>query len=175
MSQLVVLWGYMGCGKSTVGKALAQFSNKSFSDLDQAIELEQQQSIPELFEQLGPIGFRQLERDTLQKLMQNEQSLILSLGGGTPCYFDQAKRLVEHPNTIVIYLKYSPKHLSDRLFDERKQRPLIAHLNQKDALEEFVAKHLFERQQFYSQATHILECDAKSVDQIVVEIQALLA
>ncbi len=174
MSQMIVLWGYMGCGKSTVGKALAQHLTYPLVDLDLLIESEQKLSIAEIFDQMGSIKFRQMERQTLEGLLQRPDSLILSLGGGTPCYFDQAKRLVEHPNTQVFYLKYTPKYLSDRLFEERDQRPLIAHLDQKEALEEFVAKHLFERQQFYDQATHTLLCDHKSVAEIVSEIQQSL-
>jgi len=174
MIQKIVLWGYMGSGKSTVGRQLAQKIGFPFYDLDSVLEQDHKQTITSLFHVHGAMGFRKLERKALQKLMQQDKQMVLALGGGTPCYFNQAEEIVQQPHTHVCYLKYSPKILSMRLFDEKNSRPIIAHLTDPASLEEYVAKHLFERREFYNQATHILEADGKDVQKLSDEIEAKL-
>lgn len=174
MANKIVLWGYMGSGKSTVGQALATQIDYPFVDLDTHLEEEHSQSIASLFQSHGAIGFRKIEQEALQQVLKMKSSMVISLGGGTPCYFDQADILAQHPEVHVFYLKYSPKVLSERLFQERLTRPLIAHLETQELLEEFVAKHLFERSSFYDKAHHTVVCDQKAVEQLVLEIKAFL-
>jgi shikimate kinase len=94
---------------------------------------------------------------------------VLSLGGGTPCYGNTMQFLNQHPNVNTVYLKLSVKNLTNRLISEKSKRPLIANVNDAD-LSEFIAKHLFERSNFYNQAKLSISADDQSVDQIVAEI-----
>ena len=83
---IIVLIGYMASGKSTIGRILADKLNYSFIDLDDYIEEKEQTSVSEIFKSKGEIYFRKLETTSLQALLNNKDNLVLSLGGGTPCY-----------------------------------------------------------------------------------------
>ncbi len=89
--QPVVLLGYMGCGKSTVGRLLAKHLNIPFIDLDEYLSSLYGLSIPDLFLKHGEIGFRKLEQKALHELLSTTQTSVLSLGGGTPCYADNMR------------------------------------------------------------------------------------
>jgi len=104
-------------------------------------------------------------------LIQN-QSLIISTGGGLPCYFNNHE-LFQEPNIISIYLKYQPKNLAKRLISDKINRPIVAKIGE-DELLEFVSKHLFERNQYYMQAEHIISCDDKTIDEIVEECLTII-
>ena len=167
----IILLGYMGSGKSTIAQKLALSLNLTFIDLDQYIEQTENVSIKKLFESNKEIQFRKLEHQYLKELLANNDSFVLSLGGGTPCYANN-HLLLQGENIASIYLKASIATLSERLKHEKESRPLLA--NQPDEeLEEFIAKHLFERSYFYTHAKHTIKVDGKSVDTIVAEIEAL--
>lgn len=158
--------GYMGSGKSTIGKQLAQSLKYPFVDLDEYIEVQEQLSIKELFSQKGELYFRKKESFFLQKLLKEHQNLVLSLGGGTPCFAGNLEAL-QQQGSVSVYLKSSIKVLTDRLFKEKDQRPLIAHVTEKGQLEDFIRKHLFERAFYYNQANIIANTDNKSISEIV--------
>ncbi|MEM6895156.1 MAG: shikimate kinase [Bacteroidota bacterium] len=164
----IVLLGYMASGKSTVGKQLASRINLPFMDLDTVIESRTQQTIPELFEKKGEISFRKEEYYALEAVLEEEEGFVLALGGGTPCYGNNMNLILEKAEQSI-YLQLSINSLVERLLHEKSSRPLVQHLNEED-LPEFVGKHLFERRQYYSQATHTVICDGKSVEEIVKEI-----
>jgi len=168
----IVLLGYMGSGKSTIGKALAQYLQCDFMDLDTYIETEQGMAIAELFKAKGEIFFRREESRALKAVLAQNDSLVLALGGGTPCYGTNMDDILETATTSV-YLDMSIPALVKRLSNEKAQRPLIAHLADEE-LGEFIGKHLFERRPFYRKAAHIVNCDDKSVAAIVNEIRNLL-
>lgn len=166
----IVLLGYMGSGKSMVGKALAKAINQPFIDLDSQIENIEGSSISEIFNNKGEIYFRKKERLALENLIENENSFVLSLGGGTPCLGNTMELLNLKAEVLTIYLKASNKTLTSRLFKEIEYRPLIQHISAKDDLNDFIRKHLFERNFYYNQAKCVVVVDDKSIKQIVAEI-----
>jgi len=170
---IVVLLGYMGSGKSTVGQILAENIGFNFIDLDAYIEQKQQASISEIFNSKGEIFFRKIESEAVKQLCEQSDSLVLALGGGTPCYSDTMHFLVNHPNVKTVFLNLSLKNLSERLIHEKAKRPLIANLANEN-IPEFIAKHLFERSYYYNQAEIAIQTDSLDVDEIVDIIKAKL-
>ena len=166
---IIVLLGYMGSGKSTVGQLLAQNSKTNFLDLDEYIEQNQQATIAEIFKSKGEIVFRKLESEAVKDLINQSDNLVLALGGGTPCYGDTMSFLLQHPNVITVALNISIKNLSERLVKEKAKRPLIASIKDED-IPEFIAKHLFERSFFYNQAEIRIQTDSLSVSETVATI-----
>ncbi|WP_435262624.1 shikimate kinase [Tenacibaculum sp. nBUS_03] len=165
--------GYMASGKSTIGKIVAKKYNLSFIDLDNYIENREQKTVSEIFQTKGEIYFRKKENEYLKELIKTEENFVLSLGGGTPCYGNNMSLIGKSKNTISFYLKASIGTITDRLKNEKEQRPLVANLKDED-FNEFVAKHLFERSYFYNQATHNISIDTKKTDEICNEIYSLL-
>ena len=166
--------GYMGCGKSALGNKLAQSNSLSFIDLDDYIETQEKTSIHMIFEKYGEMYFRKKERFYLEKLLSEDYKAIIALGGGTPCYFDNIDYINKKKDTSTLYLKTTPKALVKRLFEQRDHRPMIAHLKTKEKLEEFIAKHLFERIPYYTKARHHLTTDDQSVENLALKIEKLL-
>lgn len=171
---MIVLLGYMGSGKSLIGKKLAEVLQWPYCDLDVLIEQEAGQSIPEFFKEKGEIKFRILESQVLQDQLSNPKNQVLALGGGTPCYAGNMDKLLAAEGIQTIYLKTQLDTLVNRLWPERAQRPLIAHLENQDDLKDFVRKHLFDRSPYYMQAQLRIDSSEKTPQQIVAEIVALL-
>ncbi|MBO3099856.1 shikimate kinase [Gelidibacter pelagius] len=169
----IVLIGYMGSGKSTIGKKLSEIINFEFIDLDDYIQKKENLSIPQIFEAKGEIYFRKREHLYLKEVLQLN-NIILSLGGGTPCYGNNMDTILNAENTHSIYLKSSIPILVRRLTPEKTQRPLIAHLKSDEELTEFIGKHLFERSYYYSQSNQTIVTDGKSISAIAEEIVASL-
>lgn len=170
MSKNIVLIGYMGSGKSSTAQILAKKLNAKWLDLDTIIAEKEKKSITELFRTKGEIYFRKLEATSLQEILAQKNNAVISIGGGTPCYGNNLKFIQETPNTVIIYLNTSIDTLTERLFKERKSRPLIAHLQTKEALNDFIRKHLFERSFFYNQADMQVKNDGKSPEETADEI-----
>ena len=166
-----VLLGYMGSGKSTVAKLLANAKNLPFTDLDDYIEEKEQKSIKELFKDKGEIYFRLQESKYLKEVLEETSPGIIALGGGTPCYANNMELIKRFSKSF--YLKASIATISERLTSEKNQRPLIAALNDEQ-LTEFIAKHLFERRAFYDQAFKTVSIDGKSPEAIRDELLAEL-
>ena len=169
----IILLGYMGCGKSTIARKLSNISRIPYLDLDKCIEERMNLSINEIFEQKGEIFFRKIEHEILLELINLPESLIIGLGGGTPCYASNHE-LLNGQNTVSIYLKASIETLFNRLIVNKSNRPLIANLNDFE-LKEFIAKHLFDRSYYYNQATFKVVVDDKSIDETVLDIIEILA
>jgi shikimate kinase len=166
----IILMGYMGSGKSTIGLQLANILGFTFVDLDAYIEAKESSSIPELFKSKGEIYFRKKESSYLKELLNTNESSVIALGGGTPCYGINLQLILETDNAKSVYLKLSIPSLVKRLELEKSKRPLISHLKTQEELTEFIGKHLFERSPYYSQANEIIIADEKSVDDIVEAI-----
>lgn len=164
----------MGSGKSSVGYELASALKFSFTDLDTEIEKEEGTTISTLFADKGEIYFRKKENEVLKRLIDTENNLVIATGGGTPCYGDTIHFLNTQKDVITIYLKTSLETLTPRLFKERYERPLIAHLNTPEELKDFIRKHLFERVHYYNQAQFKVDTDNTSVPEIVEAIVAQL-
>ena len=106
-------------------------------------------------------------------LIVKEDDIILSLGGGTPCYHENHK-IFNSDNNISFYLKYSRKNLSKRLFAIKKNRPLISQFKSEKKLLDFISKHLFEREYYYLMSKNTINCDDQSIDQICKKITETL-
>lgn len=171
---IIILIGYMGSGKSSVGKNLSKTLNMEFVDLDQFIENNEDMSIPEIFQSKGEVYFRKKEHFYLKELLQMD-NCILSLGGGTPCYGANMDAILNADHAKSIYLKSSLISLVDRLKNGKQSRPLISHLKKDEELTEFIGKHLFERAFYYNQSKIVLTTDGKSIDQITQEIVSRLS
>lgn len=167
---IISLIGYMASGKSAVGQELARLNNYNFIDLDAFIESKEGMKIAEIFETKGEIYFRKKEGEYLKEVLMNSDNLVLSHGGGTPCYGNNLN-LINTLSTSV-YLKTSISTLVNRLKNGKNKRPLVAEL-EGDKLTEYVAKHLFERRNFYEQANYLVNADEKSVYDLAREIQEL--
>ena len=170
----IFLIGYMGSGKSYIGKRLAQRIDQKFIDFDEEIEKQENLSISEIFQQKSEIYFRKLEKQTLIRMLSSEENAVFSLGGGTPCYGDNMDLIKNSEDAVSIYLKLDIQTLTDRLYKEKEHRPVISHLNEKEKLEEFIRKHLFERGFYYNQSNYIINCSEKSSDEIILEIEQKL-
>ena|SRR5690606_3963869 len=169
----ILLCGYMGAGKTVVGRRLAQLTGFAFHDLDDCIEEDTAMRIGELFAVKGEIWFRKKEREVLTALLASDKNEIIALGGGTPAYGNN-HLLFEQPNVKAFYLQASIGELAARLSQQRSHRPLIANIPEPE-LEEFIGKHLFERQLFYRHHTQIIQVDGKSPDEIGSEILTYLS
>ena len=143
------LTGYMGAGKTTLGKLVAREMGLSFIDLDHYIENRFHKSVSAIFAERGEAGFRKLERDMLIEVAAFED-VIISTGGGTPCFFDNME-LMKQAGTVV-YLSTRPEVLFERLRVARAARPVIAGKTD-DELLDFIRTNLARREPFYSQAT----------------------
>ena len=172
MKKTIVLLGYMGSGKSSVGKALSQCVDIPYIDLDSYIEIQEKSSVKKIFSSKGELYFRKKERQYLEELLSRKEPIILSLGGGTPCYYDTMKFIV-NSKAVSFYLKASIKTLVSRLGKEKNQRPLISHLENEADLQEFIGKHLFERLPFYSEASHIIDVEGLTPEVISLKIEEL--
>ncbi len=150
----IFLTGYMGSGKTTIGKTLADTLQYQFIDLDDYIEKKYARKIAEIFALEGEIAFREIERDCLHEIARNKNAVI-STGGGAPCFFEN----MEFMNTsgITVYLKLGAELLVKRLCGKnRKKRPLIAGKSNKE-LEKHVMDQLKIREPYYNKASIIIE------------------
>ncbi len=167
----IILTGYMGSGKTTVGKELAKLLSIPFFDLDQCIEREVNLNINEIFETKGDVWFRKKEHDLLKSFIQQKESFVLALGGGTPCYANN-HLLLKSQESHSIYLKATVQTLTNRLSNEKQNRPLLKNLNID--LPTYISQHLLERSFFYLHAHHSVSVDDKTSLDIANEIIDIL-
>ena len=140
--------GYMGSGKSTIGKLLAAHLRLPFVDLDNVIEQQEQLSIADLFKMKGEDYFRACESKTLRALLIDTPAFVLATGGGTPCFFDNMKLLNEQ--SITIYLDCDATAIHARITSSEQTRPLFS----SDINE--LQQHLLSRIPFYSMARYAI-------------------
>jgi len=164
------LVGYMGAGKTTIGKLLAKKLNYAFVDVDWFIENRYNQTISKIFEEKGEAVFREIEHRALIEISSYE-NVVVSTGGGLPCFFNNME-LMNRAGTTV-YLKENVDELAKTLNTNKQNRPLIKNLNFEE-LQIFIKKHLEEREPFYNQAKHIInvkQCVTKhEIDQWIEEL-----
>ncbi|NEU09949.1 shikimate kinase [Flavihumibacter sp. R14] len=148
----IFLTGFMGSGKSTVGKRLATYLQYDFVDLDKLIEKEAGMKIPEYFSRHGEAAFRDFERDVLQQTRFSENTVIAT-GGGAPCYHDNMEWMNREGK--VVYLHMEPKALASRLKNSKGDRPLLNGLNEEEMIA-FITEKLASREGFYRRAKVIV-------------------
>lgn len=165
----ILLIGYMGSGKSTVGKALANTLKLEYFDLDALIEQKNNQSVAEIFQGKGEIFFRKQEHNLLHEWMKKPQSFVMSLGGGTPCYANN-HLVFEQNGVLSVYLKAKVNTLVDRIEADTNIRPLLHNIADKMG---YVGQHLLERSFYYNKAKFAVRTDDKTIDEIVAEIKNL--
>ena len=170
MNKTIFLVGYMGAGKSVIGKSLSDSLRYDFYDLDQYIEKLEGEEISEIFKNRNEVYFRKIENKRLLELTKLSGNKIISTGGGTPCFENNIKILNHTPNSISIYLKTSISILIERLYPKRSTRPLISHLDTKEKLKDFISKHLFERSFYYEKSNIVLETKNEEIDVIKEKI-----
>lgn len=166
----IFLSGYMGSGKSIVSQKLSANLSLPLIDIDDQISLIEELTIPEIFKIKGELYFRRMETRVLEDVLEDPHSLVVALGGGTPCYGTNLDLIKNFPESKMVYLKASVEFLVKRLFKEKEQRPMINHLETEDDLEDFVRKHLFERGYYYNQANLVVNVENRSAMEIAEEI-----
>lgn len=166
MTNNIILLGFMGVGKSTIGKQLADVLEMDFKDLDDLIEKEEGQTVEGIFELKGETYFRSLEKSLINSLEIN--NTVLSVGGGTPCFNDNMHWLNGLGTTY--YLKISPDKLAERLWVKRKKRPLLKDVKSIPELEQFIDDRLRDREKYYMMAENILDVNGKASCEILEDI-----
>lgn len=164
----LILIGFMGCGKTSVGILLSYRLRRTFLDTDKQIEKLQGRTISTIFEQEGEAAFRQMETDYLKSLLSETEGQIFSTGGGTPVR--EENRVLLRQLGTVVYLKASPDTVYERIKEDKK-RPLLQTENPKERIREL----LTERQSYYEDAADvILEVGDKSLEEVVEELAQLV-
>lgn len=175
MVRTVFLIGYMGAGKTTVGKSLAKKIKYNFYDLDNYIELKERRTIENIFQEKNEVYFRKIEHKYLKELSTIKENKIISTGGGTPCFKTNLDLINSTENSISIYLKASVEVLMERLKNGIEKRPLISHLNESDKLKDYLNKHLFERSFYYEQSKIKVKTDGMNLNDVTKMILEILA
>ena len=158
--QRIFLIGYMGAGKTTIGKTLAQKLQLSFIDLDQFIEKRYNKSISQIFSEKGETHFREIEKNVLNEVADFED-VVISTGGGAPCFHQNMQRINDAGTSI--YLKTSALELANRLKVGKSIRPLIQNKSQEELID-FIAENLRKREPFYNRANIIFNTEKMLTD-----------
>lgn len=154
MKKHLCFTGFMGSGKSTIAQKIATHSSLPFVDLDEYIQEKEKKTILEIFQE-GEEVFREKERYYLKEVLETPVSSVIALGGGTICFYDNLNKVLQHGWLVAILPPIDV--LLERLWNERYKRPLIAHIQTKTELQEFIEKKLSERMPFYLKADWVIE------------------
>ena len=166
----IILIGYMGAGKTTIGKALSKELGIIFYDLDWYIENRMRKTVSQIFAERGEEGFRKIEYNMLHEVAEFED-VIISCGGGTPCFFDNMDYLNQQGQ--VVYLKAEPEVLYKHLQMARVERPLLKGKSQEELLT-FIREQLERREPYYSKARYTLDVSLMdSYDKIKYSVEKL--
>jgi len=164
----IYLIGYMGCGKSTLGRRLSKHLGLQFIDMDHYIEERNCKTIPQIFSEEGEAEFRKKERKALEELSQFTD-IVIATGGGAPCFFDNIDLMNDSGKTI--YMNIHPAILADRLLSSKTERPLIKGKSREE-LVAFIDETLKKRNEFYSQAKFQItqpDIDLEFVEKLIFE------
>lgn len=147
--KLIFMCGFMGCGKTTQGKKLAKEMGYYFIDLDDYISNKYDNTITDLFQEVGEDEFRKIESSSLRECINDNMKALIATGGGTPCFNNNIDLMKS--NGKVIYLKMEPEALYNRLFNAKNERPLIKDKANEEMLL-YIENLLKIREPFYSKA-----------------------
>lgn len=162
----VFLIGFMGSGKSHWGSLLSKRFAIPLFDLDTVIEEAESLSVAQIFEQKGEEHFRYRERELLEKLIDENADMILSCGGGTPCFFNNISTMRQ--KGLVVWLNTSLDVLLQRLLKQKFSRPLIREIND-DELADYITRKLASRRIYYSQA-HLVVAEESLTEDTFAEM-----
>ncbi len=159
----IYLIGYMGCGKSTLGKRLSMHTGLQFVDMDNYIEERNCKTIPQIFAEEGETEFRKKEQRALFELAEFTD-IIIATGGGAPCFFDNIKLMNRTGKTV--YLNINPAILADRLLKSKTERPLIKGKSREELIA-FIDETLKKRNEFYLQAQYQITTPDVDLDYVM--------
>ena len=149
----IILIGYMGAGKTTIGKTLAKQLGVTFYDLDWYIETRMRKKVKQIFDERGEEGFRIIEKNMLHEAAEFE-NVVLACGGGTPCFFVNMEYMLGQGD--VVYLRGTPEVLFRHLKMGKGVRPLLLGKNDEELLE-YIRENVRKREEFYTKANHIID------------------
>lgn len=171
----IIIIGYMGAGKTTVGKALSKQLNMPFYDLDWYIESRMRKTVKEIFDERGEEGFRIIEHNLLHEVAEFED-VIISCGGGVPCFYDNMEYMNQQGETV--YLKATPEVLYGHLKMGKSVRPLLENKTPEE-VKDFIYEQLKIREPYYNKAKYILDVnlmdDYDKIRIFVTKLRDLLA
>ena len=147
--KILFICGFMGCGKTTQGKKLAKEMGYYFIDLDDYISNKYDNTITDLFQEVGEDEFRKIETTALQECINDNLKALIATGGGTPCFNNNMELM--KTNGKVVYLKMEPEALYNRLFNAKNERPLIKDKANEEMLL-YIENLLKVREAFYNKA-----------------------
>ena len=160
----IFLIGFMGSGKTHWGRQLSAKLQLPFFDLDTVIVEKEKQSVAEIFARQGEEYFRYQERDTLEEITHDQESFILSCGGGTPCFFNNIEFMKKSGK--VVWLNTAVDALKERLLKEKVSRPLIREIGD-DELKRYIVRKLSERKMYYEQADVMVNEESISLEKLI--------
>ena len=166
----IILIGYMGSGKTTIGHALSKETGMMFYDLDWYIETRMHKTVAEIFAERGEEGFRKVEYNMLHEVAEFED-VIISCGGGTPCFFDNIDYLNQQGD--VCYLKASPEVLYKHLLMGKVERPLLKGKSAEELIT-YITEQVTKREVFYNQARYTIDVSLmENHEKIKVSVDAI--
>ena len=158
------LIGYMGCGKSTIGRKIARYASMRFIDTDSQVEQREGATVADIITLQGEEYFRAVEQAVLADTADDDD-IVVSTGGGLPVWGDNMARIGEMG--ISVYLRRTAKNIISRLSPYgRQKRPKFRGLNDEELLA-FMTTHMAEREPIYSQADIVIDCDTMSDNDII--------
>ena len=161
----IILVGYMGAGKTTIGKILAKDLGIPFYDLDWYIETRMRKKVKQIFDERGEEGFRVIEKNMLHEVAEFED-VVLACGGGTPCFFDNMEYLVGQGD--VVYLRGTPEVLFRHLKMGKGVRPLLLGKNDEELLQ-YIKENVKKREEYYMKANHIVDIPCMEDEDRILE------
>lgn len=161
----IILIGYMGAGKTTIGKILAKDLGIPFYDLDWYIETRMRKKVKQIFDERGEEGFRIIERNMLHEVAEFED-VVVACGGGTPCFFDNMEYLVGQGD--VVYLRGTPEVLFRHLKMGKGVRPLLLGKNDEELLQ-YIKENVKKREEYYMKANHIVDIPCMEDEDRILE------
>ncbi len=168
---IIFLVGFMGCGKSTTGRRLAERLGYAFADTDTLVAERCGKSVAEIFASEGEEFFRRNERKAIEDL-PSEGDLVVATGGGAPCHADNMEQMLRKGKAV--YLRMSPANLTDRLLHARSVRPKIAGMNPTELLA-YVTDTLAERELFYRKAQIVIDCNGVDESYVIDHLRRILS
>ncbi len=171
----IILIGYMGAGKTTIGRALAKELEVPFYDLDWYIESRRHKTVAQIFAEDGEEAFRRIEHNMLHEVAEFED-VVISCGGGTPCFFDNMDYM--NAQGQVVYLKAEPQVLIEHLKMARTERPLLKGKT-PEQLEAFITEQVQAREAYYDKARYTFDVSLMDnydkIQSTIAQLRQLLA